>query len=501
MGTLYQEFLLALHEVRIRRLRALGVASLICALGWIVVWQIANRYQAEARVYAQVQNLLPEKIGVSVDSRQQQISRLKRTLTSAIVIDRMMRDPEIAALLPKDQPAIETIIDFRRAIEVIEQQENLFKISARVGFRHLSDAQNAQLARMVVQKLIDIFVQDNVLGGRNETEVSLRFLDQQIVDLQTKMRAANAQRAQYEVSMFGRVSGTGTVEQKIADARRELADVESDLTAAQMALLSANRQLGEGPVPASGQAEALGASGRLALLTAQLNDARARGLTDNHPDIALLRRQIARARLELGPGVRMLSSRNARSIAVDQQALVANLSARRAELRRQIGAITQTLAANPEIAAEQQRMVDDYTVLQEQYVTLVQKRESLRLQDRLFSTTDTVSFRIIDPPALPKQPALPDRSLLIAAVALLGIGAGPVAAFAEAKLQQRFATPEILRAVTGMQVIAAVPNVGTPTALGVERRSARLFWLGCAVMAATFIGQIGLDLLHRGVFG
>ncbi|MEY5008028.1 MAG: hypothetical protein RL764_1344, partial [Pseudomonadota bacterium] len=218
MGGIYQEFLLALHDMRIRRMFALGVAAAICLAGWAGVWFVPNRYQAEARIFVQVDNLLPDKIGVSIASRQRQISQFKRTLTSTVTVERLIRDPEIAVFMPKDQRPIDVIIDLRRTIEVVEQQENLFRISARIGFRHLSDKQNAQLARLTVQKLIDIFVADNVAGGRNETNTSPRFLDQQIVDLQTKMRAANTRRAQYELSMFGKMSGTGSVEQQVADA-------------------------------------------------------------------------------------------------------------------------------------------------------------------------------------------------------------------------------------------------------------------------------------------
>lgn len=238
MGGMYQEFLLALHDMRIRRMFALAVAAAICLAGWAGVWFVPNRYQAEARIFVQVDNLLPDKIGVSIASRQRQISQLKRTLTSTVTIERLIRDPDVAVFMSKDQRPIDVIIDLRRTIEVVEQQENLFRISARIGFRHLSDKQNAQLARLIVQKLIDIFVADNVQGGRIETDTTLRFLDQQIVDLQAKMRAANTRRAQYELGMFGRMSGSGTVEQQVAEARRELVDVESDLLAAQMALLS-----------------------------------------------------------------------------------------------------------------------------------------------------------------------------------------------------------------------------------------------------------------------
>lgn len=148
MGNVYLDILLALHEIRRRRIFALAVAAALCLFCWIGILIIPNRYQSEARIYVQVENFLPEKIGVSVASRQRQIGQLKRTLTSTIVIERLIRDPEIARIMPRNVKTVDAIIDLRRTIEVIEQQENLFRISARIGFRQLDDTQNAQLARL-----------------------------------------------------------------------------------------------------------------------------------------------------------------------------------------------------------------------------------------------------------------------------------------------------------------------------------------------------------------
>ena len=97
MGGIYQEFLLALHDMRIRRMFALGVAAAICLAGWAGAWFVPNRYQAEARIFVQVDNLLPDKIGVSIASRQRQISQFKRTLTSTVTVERLIRDPETGA--------------------------------------------------------------------------------------------------------------------------------------------------------------------------------------------------------------------------------------------------------------------------------------------------------------------------------------------------------------------------------------------------------------------
>lgn len=54
MGNVYLDILLALHEIRRRRIFALAVAAALCLFCWIGILIIPNRYQSEARIYVQV---------------------------------------------------------------------------------------------------------------------------------------------------------------------------------------------------------------------------------------------------------------------------------------------------------------------------------------------------------------------------------------------------------------------------------------------------------------
>ena len=65
MNGLYDEIRVALHAIWTRRWLALAVAWAIAILGWLVVSQIPNSYESRARVFVQMQTILPDKVGIT----------------------------------------------------------------------------------------------------------------------------------------------------------------------------------------------------------------------------------------------------------------------------------------------------------------------------------------------------------------------------------------------------------------------------------------------------
>src|SRR3546814_8546618 len=68
----------------------------------------------------------------------------------------------------------------------------------------MSDAANAKMATAVVQKLIDIFVEENMAGDRHETRQTLEFLDAQLAEREKQLRAAEQKRLDFEQQYLGR---------------------------------------------------------------------------------------------------------------------------------------------------------------------------------------------------------------------------------------------------------------------------------------------------------
>ena len=192
-----------------------------------------------------------------------------------------------------ERPQIDTAIaELAKNVSVKSEEDNLFELTAKVGEGDLSDAENAALARDVVQKLIDIFREENIAGNRSEVAGTMVFLDQQLEDRKRELEAAETRRLAFEAEHPELIGGSTTLATKIQQARTELRGVEGDLAAAQSALAAINGQIAGTPRTIVSSTADGGSRGALMQAQAQLAQLRGRGLTDEHPDIASTKKQI-----------------------------------------------------------------------------------------------------------------------------------------------------------------------------------------------------------------
>jgi uncharacterized protein involved in exopolysaccharide biosynthesis len=107
---------------------------------------------------------------------------------------------------------------------------------------------------------------------------------------------------------------------------------------------------------------------------------------------------------------------------------------------------------------------------------LLEDREQVRLRSDIDSKTDSVRFRVIDPPSQPNVPQAPNRPLLLTAIFAFAACAGIGVAFVMGQLQRTFPTQAKLADATGLPVLGAIAEVWTPVRRGAARQ--RLLWLG-----------------------
>src|SRR3712207_9228165 len=82
MDGLYDQLRIAVHQVWVRRWLALGVAWGLCLVGWLIVALIPNSYESKARVFAEMQSILPQQVGITAADRAAELLKGKQTLTS-----------------------------------------------------------------------------------------------------------------------------------------------------------------------------------------------------------------------------------------------------------------------------------------------------------------------------------------------------------------------------------------------------------------------------------
>ena len=506
MNGLYDEARVALHTIWHRRWLALAIAWGVAIVGWFVVAQMPSRYQSQARVFVQMQSVLPGGMpGVPSDG-QKDVDRIRQTLVSAVNLQKVVRGTDLANTVSSDRDVADRVAGLATAIKVESQQDNLFQITTTQS--------SPKLARTVTQKLIDIFVEQNLAGDRRQSTQSLRFLDDQLATLQKKLQDAEGKRADFQNRYLASLPGTGTVSDRIGAARAQMAQVDGDLAAASSGLAAVQGQMAGTAKALPGSAGAAGSAGparaRLAAIQGQLADARARGYTDAHPDVVALKSQLASATAAArgeplvggaagggaNPNPLYLSLQ---SIAADKQASVAALRIRKSQLQADLDQLNAKLAADPQAAAEQGQIDRQYESLKGQYDQLLAQRAQVALRGEAQTQTDNVKFNVIDPPTTPRAPVAPNRFLLLTGVLVAGLVAGIGGAFALGQLRVTFPTSARLAAATGMPVIGSIGEVVTQDQSEERARKLKLFAGGLAALGVAYLLLLGVETLQRGL--
>lgn len=491
MNAILEEIRTGLHAVWNRRWLALAVAWGVCLLGWLALAMVPNSYESKARIFVQLDDALAEQIGIGVGDRKRAIDRVRQTLTTSVNLAKVVKSTRIGEEVATPRQMDAALLALSKNIKVVSEEDNLFAISAVSSDGSLSDSENAQLARDIVQKMIDIFREENLSGGRGEMNESIAFMNQQLGDRQKQLELAEQKRLAFESAHPELARGGAGVIQRLEASRTELRGVDADLSAAQSAMAAINGQLAGTPQTLAVAGPGGGARGSLAQVQADLASMRARGLTDNHPDVIAAKSQIAALRtasLTEGPGVGTPNPAytSLQSIKIEREASVQALVARRAALQSDIARITAENISNPELAAQAQSISRDYDVLKTQYDKLLQDREEMRLRGQVETERSAIKFQVVDPPSTPRAPSAPNRPILLAAILVLGLGAGAGVAFALAQLRGSFSTSAKLERATGLPVLGTISLVMTDAARAARARSNKHFYAVSAGLCGLF---------------
>lgn len=505
MNGLYDEVLSALHSVWNRRWLALAVAWGVCLLGWLVVALIPNSYESKARIFVQLDDALAEQVGIGVADKKRDIERIRQTLTSAVNLEKVIRSTKLGDSVssPKDMEG--AVIALGKAVKVASTEENIFEITAKASNGSLSEAENAKLAQEIAQKMIDIFREENLSGGRGEMTETLQFVNGQLQQREKELESAEQRRLAFEAKNPDMVAGGAAGLQRLEAARAELRGIDADLAGAQSAVAAINGQLAGTPATIAGGPGTSSPKSSLAQATSDLAQMRARGLTDSHPDVIALKSQIAMLRTVAqgdggnAGGVPNPAYSSLQSIKADREASVQSLTARRATIQSEIAQLTARQINDPEIAAEAQRITRDYDVLRQQYDKLLQDREELRLRGEVKTEREAVKFQVVDPPTTPRAPVAPNRPLLLVGVLVLGLGAGVGAAFALGQLRTTFATTGKLESATGLPVLGSISRTLTEAAQAARLRQRKLFFAGLGALGGLFALLMAVEFVQRGM--
>ncbi len=501
MDDLFDELRTALYTVWHRRWIALGVAWAVCLLGWVVVALLPNSYESHARIYVDVKDVLSQQQGFSTDGRDE-IARVRQTLAADKNLSKVIKGTRLGEGITDQGTLTLAINDLSEKVQVRAEGDSLFEISATMGKRDLTDAENAVLARNVVQKLLDIFREENIAGSRANLNSAVAKLEELLAERKSELEAAEQRRLAFEAEHPDLVGGSETLSLRIQQLRTELRDIEADLAGAQTSLAALQNQIANTPRTIAGAGGGGGPKAALAQAQQQLAALKSRGLTDQHPDVeAAIKRVVSlrQAAEQAGPEDEGAINNPAYSslvaVRADRRANIQTLESRRAAIQSQIANYVASQATEPAVAAEANRISRDYDVLRENYDKLLQDREELRTRGDVEEETSQFKFDLIDPPVVPQKPAAPNRPLLLLGVLIVGLGAGAGVAFAMGQMRSSFMTAQKLERTFDLPVIGTVSQTISDTARALERKRLIQFGGATAALMGVLIILLAIEMI------
>lgn len=489
------------------RWHAVAVAWLVAMAGWIKAYSMPDEYQTTARVFVDTQTILKPLLSnmTSVPNVEQQVAIMSRTLLSRPNVERVMRmvDLDVRATTAREHE------------KQVESLMSKIKISGTAAYDIYAISyqdKNPKLVRDVVQSLLTIFVEGSFKGKRGDSQKAVQFIDEQIKNYEDRLVAAENMVKEFKLRNSTLLPRQGV------DYGAQLAIAADHLSAAKLELLEAEQARAAIKAQVSGDALLMSIEQRPASLPNPEIDTRIAAVnksldalrlqyTEQHPDILSARRLLAqlearkveenKLRMSDGdPGKNYSPMLQQLKVALTEaDARVAAMTARVNEYTARHARLLAQSNAVPEVESQLAQLNRDYEINKDNYEKLIGRREAAKLSGDLSSTTEMMSFKIIDPPTMPIAPIGPNRLLFYTIAFLAALGAGPGVALLISQSRPAFLGPGVMREVTGLPVLGTVSMNWTEPEKIKRRRGQYLFGSSIAGLVAVYAVMMASALL------
>jgi polysaccharide chain length determinant protein (PEP-CTERM system associated) len=508
MRELYELFLTYAGGIWRYRWAMMLTAWVLSVVGWGVVYQLPDTYKAEARVHVDTQSMLePILRGLAIGTNSaQRVQLVTRTLLSRPNLEKLARmtDLDLLALTPSDkEKLLDELGDDIRISSTRDQ--DLYTIVYANSDR--------ELAKRVVQSLLTIFVESTLGENREDTDNAQEFVEQQIREYEAKLEAAELRLAEFKRTHVGMMPGS------TQDYYGQLLTAKSALQQAELSLREARNQRDRFKQQMEDDEDSYLMFGALQPGGGSALDMRIQSLyenldqllikyTEKHPDVVETKNMIAELEqqrdeeyvlmdeLDMGPADNPVYQQMKMQLA-QADATVASMGSRVGEYRRRVEQLQEKVDTIPKIEAELKQLNRDYNVHQQNYQTLLQRREAANMAEQAEISGDKFKFRVVDPPRVPLQPSDPNRPLLMTLVLLFSIIAGGMLALFLFMLRPTFDSSRAVMEVLGRPVLGGVSMIHNRDWSIRHRHALMAFGLagiGLLVLYATAMSVDGLGI-------
>ena len=290
---------------------------------------------------------------------------------------------------------------------------------------------------------------------------------------------------------------------RLQSAQQEIEDIKFSIREAQQRYSELHKQLsGESPVLGNNK-YAKSTANTIRRYQEQLADLLTQ-YTNEHPDVQALRAKIADLEANRAAGLDnaadgISGGGDAEFNPVYQELKVQEskakiaiglLQIKLAEKQKNLARLKSSIDTMPEVEAELSRLNRDYNVTKERYLSLVQRRESARLAQKVGNSSSGVVFRVIEKPIVPIFPSGPNRPLFLAGVLGIALAAGFGWCLLMFMLFPTFVDIKQLKRMIELPVLGSISLHRGPEQIRIRRAKLYTFLLSTGLLLAAFGGVL-----------
>jgi polysaccharide chain length determinant protein (PEP-CTERM system associated) len=489
---------------------------LICPIGFGYIASTPDVYQSSARVYVDTSSVLaPMLRGLALQTNpQEEVSMMVRTLLTRPNLEIIARDSDLDITTTNEDQYESLITSLSKDIKLRKAgRENLYTIS----YTH----QNPEMARTVVQKTLDLFVEGTKGSNRKESDSADQFIDEQIDEYETRLlnaeqRLVNYKRKYntlfpYEGSFYNNYAN---LERQLAQTKLTIKEIEQQI-ASLAGQINNNTQSPDSSVrPFDGPSSLTTSYDKRIITLEEKLDQLMLKYTELHPDVIethnlldslkAARKKEIEEFLAAGTGGRpgqIGSIANELTLEINRlESQVASLRVREADYSVKIEELKQKIDFVPQAEAERKALDRDYNITKQKYEGLLNRRESSDLARKADISAEAVQFRVLDVPRTPKIPSAPNRPLNYTVVLIFGFAAGLGLAFLISQLTPVLIKASQLTALTSYPVLGAVSHLNKAHILKVKRSRLLVFLFSSSIIVSIYGVLMAAEIMQINIY-
>jgi polysaccharide chain length determinant protein (PEP-CTERM system associated) len=490
---------------------------LICPIGFVKVASDPDIFQSTARVYVDTRSILaPMLRGLALQTDpQQEVAMMVRTLLTRPNLEIIARDSDLDIETTNDEQFQNLISSLGSDIDLKKAgRDDLYTIS----YEH----RDPEMSTTVVQKTLDLFVEGTKGKNRIDSDNANKFIDGQIDEYEVRLLNAEQRLVNYKrkyntlLPIKGDFYGNyATINGQLEQTRLTIKELEQRIISLSEQVNGDNPQTPGSFVKTFNDKPSLSTRYDSRIQTLELKrDQLKLKYTDLHPSVieadSLLntltasRKKAIKEFLASGDGgspAKVGSIANELTLEITRlESELASLRVRELNYSNKVDELKSKIDFVPQAEAERTALDRDYSITKRKYEGLLNRRESSDLARKADMSSESVQFRVLAAPRVPKSAAGPNRSLNYTIVLIFGFVAGLGLAFFISQLNPVLIQASQLTSLTSYPVLGAVSHLNKAHILKVKRTRLLVFILSSGLILIMYGVLMGAEIMKFNIY-